>query len=205
MELVKLHLSVFTGWPPTCKGTRQKAMTTRWAAVTSSSLLRTHITRATSHTSRIMCDTFRGQLHFTGLSTISTIAPSDWDKQETSSASYFWRHKATGETRWEPPHAPVAIAGKEDDSACGGGSCVRRASLHRATSAQAIQHASLTDSVVSDGHVRAYDVLFKWLQWKHESEDKGKGLPLNQQDANMRARMKFLDLAPLLAMFEFSK
>ena len=96
-------------------------------------------------------------------------------------------------------------AGKEDDSAGGGGSCVRRASLHHATSAQVIQHASLTDSVVSDGHVRAYDVLFKWLQWKHESEDKGKGLPLNQQDANMRARMKFLDLAPLLAMFEFSK
>jgi hypothetical protein len=65
--------------------------------------------------------------------------------------------------------------------------------------------ASQDDNVVSDSHVRAQDVFFKWIQWKHSSHDAGKGLPLINQDANVRTRMKYLDLAPLLVMFGFSR
>jgi len=35
---------------------------------------------------------------------VSAMNPSDWQKQSTSSGSPFWKHKETGETRWESPH-----------------------------------------------------------------------------------------------------
>ena len=83
-------------------------------------------------------------------------------------------------------------------STSGGDSLLR---LRHGSPSEASEH----DVIVSDLHVRAHDVFFKWIQWKHALDDTCTGLPLINQDANVRARLRFLDLAPLLVMFGFSK